>query len=356
MVNKSNLGKTEKYGGIAKSIQKTQQPEEPKITQEEILSTFARFGFPVNQRNHDDILFWSQKPKSDLNKLIDDLHKKREDINKQEDEQKKHETDRQRATQKNEDDKKTAIEAISHKQNLDKISMPRLSDTDISALFDEFGLPPQDPEFVRSHMPNDPKMIRNILSMQRKMSDDMLKKHSKNTVNAIPEIPKNQPMPMQTSAPMMGQGGPTQNSPIGMQGGMVGGDEPMTPFFIGDSAVVKIINPNNPNSHTLWLVNPQKKTLQPFLSEQAFENAFEDPEEAQKAIITLSSKDLGPGGVLNGFTPVKGNQGISNDGTVGNIEFSPAELKSHYNKPEDINGEQKSLSILDGLLGKINTQ
>jgi hypothetical protein len=196
-------------------------------------------------------------------------------------------------------------------------------------------------------------MIRNILSMQRKMSDDMMKKHSKNTVNAVPEIPKNQPTPNMAMAPSpnMGMGGPT---PMGMQGSMVGDEGPKTPFFIGESAIVKILNPNNPNDHTLWLVNPQKKTLQPFLSQKAFENAFDNPQEAEDSITVISMKELGPGGSLENFTPLQGNKGVKEDGSVEKVDFSPHELKNHYGKPEDAVGENKAMSILDGVFNNMN--
>ena len=339
MQNKANLGKTSKYSDVVKSIKDTQTPEEPRITPEQVISAFRSFGFEPNERNHNDIGYWTMRGQSEGVKLMEELHKRRMDINNAEDEAKKRESD----TQKEQED------ALAE-QNKSKTTLPRLSDQDINALFDEYGLPAPDPEWARSHLPNDPKKIRSILEMQRKTADDMMKKEAKNAVNTIPEVPKNQSM---TSAPspMMGMGGPT---PVGMQGGMTQDDSPVTPFFIGDHALVRITNPNNPNSSTTWLVDAKKKVLRPFMSDQAFQNAFDDPQAAEKAVVTLSSKDLGPGGALEGFTPLQAEKGVNNDGSMEHIEFSPAELKNHYGKQEDLAGENKSLSMLDGIFGNIN--
>lgn len=352
MTPKSSVGKTNKYSNVAKAVRGDKPQEEPRITHDQVVAAFRSFGFEPNERNHNDIGYWTMKGQSEGVKLMEELHKRRMEINKKEDDDNKSQTEREKAAQKVDDDKKAARETIENRQHIDKAAMPRLSDEDINALFDEYGLPAPDPEWARNHLPNDPKKIRSILEMQRKTADDMLKKHSKNTVNAIPETPK------MSGAPMQGRGGPMppmpQSGPMDMQAGMVPDDSPATPFFIGESAVVRITSPTNPNSSTLWLVDPKKKVLQPFMSEAAFQNAFEDPEEAEKSIITISAKELGKGGSLEGFTPVKGDQGVSNDGTVGSIEFSPAQLQNKYGKPADPIAENKALSSLDGVLGSLN--
>jgi hypothetical protein len=170
------------------------------------------------------------------------------------------------------------------------------------------------------------------------------------------ETPKAQNMLMQqTVAPMMGMGGPTQG-PMSMQGDMSGGDQPQTPFFIGDHAVVRITNQDNPNNSTIWLIDVKKKVLRPFMSEKAFENAFEDPEEAQKSVITISTKELTPGGVLDGFKPLQATQGVNDDGSMEPIEFSPSQLQNRYGKQSDPNAENKTLSMLDGFLGSMSNQ
>ena len=345
--------KTKRYSGVVKSVQKTQPAEEPRITQEQVTRAFESFGFTPNERNHNDIAYWTMKGQSEGQKLIEELHKRRMEINTKEDEDKKSEEDRQKAAKKSEDEKKNAQESILNRQSIDKATMPRLSDEDIVALFDEYGLPAPDPEWARNHLPNDPKEIRVMLKMQRKMADDIFKKESKNTVNKIPETPKMGAAVPQQSAPMMGMGGPT--SPVGMQEGMMGENpQSTTPFFVGDNALIKITNPQNPNSGTLWLADKKQKVLRPIKSEKMLETMFEDPEEAMQSILTLSSQALGPGGVLEGFTPVGQDKGMQDDGSMPNIEFSPAQLKNHYGKAEDPDAENRALSILDGIVGHLN--
>ena len=110
----------------------------------------------------------------------------------------------------------------------------------------------------------------------------------------------------------------------------------------------------NPNSSTTWLVDTKKKVLRPFMSEEAFKNAFESPEEAEKAVITVSAKELGPGGSLEGFKPLQGEQGVKDDGSMDDIDFSPAQVERRYGKTSDPASENKALSMLDGVLGNIN--
>lgn len=357
MQPKSNVGKTNKYSNVAKAVRGDKAQEEPRITPEQVIAAFRSFGFEPNERNHNDIGYWTMKGQSEGVKLMEELHKRRMELNKQEDEHKKSQSERERAAQKAEDDKKTAHETIVNKQHIDKAAMPRLSDEDINALFDEYGLPAPDPEWARNHLPNDPKKIRSILEMQRKTADDLLKKHSKNTVNSMPETPKMPGSPMM-AAPMQGRGGPMpsmgQPGPMGMQAGMVPDDSPATPFFIGDHSIVRITNPTNPNASTLWLVDAKKKVLRPFLSEQAFQNAFENPEEAEKAVVTISTRELGKGGALDGFKPLQGSQGVNDDGSMEDIEYSPAQIQKRYGKPSDPTAENKALSMLDGVLGSVD--
>jgi hypothetical protein len=355
MNSRSSLGKTSKYSGVVKNVQGNKPPEEPRITQEQVVAAFKSFGFTPNERNHNDIGYWTMKGQSEGIKLMEELHKRRQDINKEEDDGKKAEAARNKAREDSLHKHEEVKQNILNKQTQDKIAMPRLSDEDIKALFDEYGLPTPDPEWARNHMPNDPKKVRSLLEVQRKMADDMIKKSAKNTVNALPETPKMAATPTGGAAPMpmMGQGGP---SPMGIQGSMTPDTSPATPFFIGDHSIVKIVNPNNPNQSTTWLVDSKKKVLRPFESEEAFQNAFEDPTAAEKAVITLTSKDLGPGGVLDGFTPLQNDKAVKSDGSMDNIDFSEGEIQQRYGQTGDPAAESRSLAMLDGLFGKINGQ
>ena len=326
MANKSIKGQTKKYSGLVKNVQNNNpkggsiQQEEPLITLDQVVKAFESFGFSPNERSQNDIGYWTTRPQSEGSKLIEELRNKRKGINDEED-----------------------------NDSISKKTKQRLSDQDIEALYDEYGLPTPDPEWARNNLPNDPTRIRSLLEMQRKMADDMLKKESKNAINSIPETPKNIPAaPVPTPMPMGGMGGP-----IDMQGGMMEEQDSISPFFIGDNVIVRITSPNNPNVSTIWLVDANKKVLRPFISEEAFKNAFENPEEAEKAVVTVSSKELAPGGSLEGFKPLNGKQGVNNDGSMDDIEFSPAQIKRHYNKQPDEMVENKAMSMLDGVIGKI---
>lgn len=354
MQSKSNTGKTNKYSNVVKGVKESKGPEEPRITQQQVIDAFRSFGFEPNERNHNDIGYWTTKGQSEGVKLMEELHKRRMELNQKEDDDINTEEERRRANEKVEEDKKRTEEEVVNRQNIDKTAMPRLSDEDINALFDEYGLPSPDPEWARNHLPNDPKKIRSILEMQRKTADEMLKKESKNTINTMPEVPKPGNMPMQ-GAPMRGMGGPV-STPMNMQGGMVPDDSPSTPFFVGDHALVKITSPMNPNSGTLWLVDKKKKVLRPIGSEKVLESAFEDPEEAKNSMIVLSSKALGPGGPLEGFTPLGIDKGLKEDGEMDEIEFSQGQLEKRYGKQSDPVSENKALSMLDGVLGNMGNQ
>lgn len=330
MASKSTEKEIKKYSGVADKVKETaskgkpqveakeQAPEEPRITKEQVVGAFQSFGFEPNERNQNDIGYWTTRPQSEGPKLMEELKKRRDEMNSKED-----------------------VDVESKK------ALPRLNDQEIKDLFDEYGFPAPDPEWARNTLPNDPQKIRSILDMQRKTTDDIAKKESLNKVNSIPEVPNNVQTPPMPAAPI---GSPMGISP---EGGMpMPGMEPMTPFFIGENALVRITNPNDPQTGTLWLADKNKKVLRPLLSEQALENAFENPEVAKQSIVTLSSQALGPGGPLEGFTLLDKGKGIKEDGTMGKIDFSPHQLQKKYGKEEDPRAENKALSMIDGLMGK----
>jgi hypothetical protein len=130
---------------------------------------------------------------------------------------------------------------------------------------------------------------------------------------------------------------------------------PSIPFFVGDHALVHIKNGPDSQAGTTWLVDAKKKVLRPFASEQAFNSAFKDPEEARKAIVGISSKELGPGGVLEGFTLLKNDKSIKHDGTMDKVDFSPHQISKKYVKTSDPQAESKALTILDSLMGSLKT-
>lgn len=328
MATKSAQNKIKQYSGVAKTVkdktvkneeknktnQTQQKIEEPKITHEQVVNIFKSFGFEPNSENN-DIGYWTSRGQSESTKLVEELYNKRKELNSQKE-----------------------VEGQTKK------TLPRLSDEDILSLYDEYGLPTPDPEWVRNHMPNDTVKLRSLLETQRKITDDSIKskfdakKQMNNTMMGQNQVPS-------------GMGGPVQLPPTVGEQNINNGKT--TPFFIGDHSLVKITNPSNPNASTIWLVDAKKKVLRPFLSQKAFENAFENPQEAENAVVTVSSTALGPGGVLEGFTPLKGQKGVKEDGSMDNIEFSPAQIQRRYGKKQDENAENKALSMLDGVFSKL---
>lgn len=342
-MSKSQLGQTNKYSGVQNSVKNSQQQEEPNISPEQVTQAFKSFNLPMNDRGMNDLGYWTMKKQSDGTKLMEELRKRRTEINSKEDESRK------------------AQEAI-HKS---KQTLPRLSDNEINSMYDEYGLPSPDPEWARNHLPNDPTKIRSILETHRKMTDDMLKKHAKNAINAIPDVPKMTAtsgmapaMPMNTPSSYSGQGGPNPSMGMpnihGMSSPMGSGAGRVSPFFVGDNSVVRIVNPNNPNASTLWLIDSKKKILRPFMSEQSFHNAFEDSKAAQDSITTLSSQELGQGGVLDGFKPMTGQYGIKDDGSMDTIDYTPGQIQKRYGQPSNPPAENKALTMIDGILGHLS--
>ena len=362
MASKSTEKEIKKYSGLAKKTKdiannkekpnenkeekvktKEQVPEEPKITKEQVVSIFKSFGFKPNEKNN-DIAYWTTRPRSEAPKLIEELKKRRDEINKKKEEE---------------------IES--------KETLPRLSDDEIAKLFDEYGFPAPDPEWARNTLPNDPQKIRSILDVQRKNADEMIKQKTTPPPEQMPPSKGTPVMPSgagkgtpvmpsgagasgmtpKTPAPMTGMGGPTGGP---MEVLMDEEGVKKKPFFVGDHSIVRIVNPSNPQNSTTWLVDAKKKALRPFMSDRAFQNAFEDPMEAEKAVITISSKELGPGGVLEDFELLKGKDGVRDDGSMDKIEFSPAQIKNNYGKPIDPVEDMKAMQTLDSLFGLINKQ
>jgi len=349
MSSKSATDKIKNYSSVASNVKNSskstsqQTPEEPRITPEQVVAAFEHFNIPINQRGHNDITYWTTKSQStDGPKLIEELHKRRTEINNKEDERNKESESKQKMI------------------NDSKSTLPRLSDNELSALFDEYGLKAPDLEWARNFLPNDPQKVRKILEMQRKMSDDLLKKEAKNRVNTVPEaMPQGQGMQQQMPQQMAQQSQPMQamggiGGPLNMMDPSVQVGAAVTPFFIGDFALVKLSNPQNPNHGTLWLVDKKKKVLRPITSEAAIETAFEDPEAAKRSITTLSSQALGPNGALKGFTPLTQEKGLRDDGTMDKIDFSQSQIQNHYGKQENPEAEGKALSMLDGVFGQLN--
>lgn len=127
-----------------------------------------------------------------------------------------------------------------------------------------------------------------------------------------------------------------------------------TPVFVGKSALVRLINGNDPSTATIWLVDSTNKTLRPFVSEDQFDSLFDNPEQAKKAVTTLPADELGPGGLLADFHVLDHQYGVQDDGSMKNVPFSPAQVQARYGKPINEEGETKAVSALDGLFSQID--
>ena len=125
------------------------------------------------------------------------------------------------------------------------------------------------------------------------------------------------------------------------------------PIFVGKSALVRLVNGEDINTATIWLVDPANKTLRPFVSEEQFDKFFDNPQQALKAVVTLSSDELSAGGILDGYKVLDSSYGINPDGSMKDVSFSPSQLQDRYGQPLNEPGEQKSVQIMDQLLGSM---
>jgi len=126
-----------------------------------------------------------------------------------------------------------------------------------------------------------------------------------------------------------------------------------TPIFIGKSALIRLVNESDQDSTSLWLVDSTNKTLRPFMDESQFDNLFDNPAEAQRAVVKLSSNELGEGGILEDYEVLNNEYGIGPDGSMKEIEFSPYQLGQRYGQPVDDGAENKAVSALDKLFSSM---
>lgn len=129
-----------------------------------------------------------------------------------------------------------------------------------------------------------------------------------------------------------------------------------TPVFIGKSALVRLVNAEDQNTSSLWFIDSTNKTLRPFMDESKFDDMFDNPQEAQKAVVTLSSNELGDGGILQDYEVLDNEYGIEPDGKMKPIDFSSHQLGQRYGQPVDEVSETKAVSALDQLFSAMGEQ
>lgn len=128
------------------------------------------------------------------------------------------------------------------------------------------------------------------------------------------------------------------------------------PIFVGKSALVRLQNESDPNLSTIWLVDSSNKTIRPFVSEDKFETMFESPEQAHRAVVSLSSDELSEGGMLGDFHILGSDYGVGPDGSMKDVPFSPSQIQSRYGKPINEDGENRAVTALDSLVAGLGAQ
>lgn len=128
------------------------------------------------------------------------------------------------------------------------------------------------------------------------------------------------------------------------------------PIFIGKSALVRLHNENDPTTSTIWLVDSDNKTLRPFVSEDKFDQMFDNPTQAHNAVVTLPASELSPAGILGDFHVLNGEYGVKTDGSMKNVPYSPSQIQSRYGKPINEEGEDKAVTALDGLVSGLGAE
>lgn len=126
-----------------------------------------------------------------------------------------------------------------------------------------------------------------------------------------------------------------------------------TPIFVGKSALVRLVNGDDPSTATIWLVDTTNKTLRPFVSEDQFDQLFDNPDQAKKSITTLSADELGPNGLLGEFHVLDNQYGVKKNGSMKTVPFSPSQIQQRYGKPIDPSAENNAVSQLDGMFSQL---
>lgn len=139
---------------------------------------------------------------------------------------------------------------------------------------------------------------------------------------------------------------------------------PRDVFFRGRYALIRFEEDPGPgDTSTVWLVDTKKKTLRPFLSDDAFNAYYKGSttvkDEDKKGTIKSVPLDyLAPDGPLRNFRMLQDNDGIGGDGSFPQEfaeDIDETKLENKYGQTENPEAEQTAIQILDGLLAKVKT-
>ena len=122
------------------------------------------------------------------------------------------------------------------------------------------------------------------------------------------------------------------------------------PVFVGDTALIKIINKEGDPTGTIWLADNRRKTLRPFASEEFFGDLFDNPEQAIASITTVTADDLTDDGLFGDFDVLDAKYGVHQSGEMKPVQFSKHTLNQRYGKPYNENAVNNAVRQLDGML------
>lgn len=126
-----------------------------------------------------------------------------------------------------------------------------------------------------------------------------------------------------------------------------------TPIFTGKTALIRFTNPGQLESSSIWLAEKGPKTIRPFVSEEFFDSMFASPEQAKRAVVTMSSDELAPGGVFGDFEVLDEEYAVKEDGSMKPLQFSNAQVQKRYGQPIDPEAENNALASLDSMIGQM---
>ena len=126
-----------------------------------------------------------------------------------------------------------------------------------------------------------------------------------------------------------------------------------TPIFAGKTALIRFVNAGDSNSSSIWLAERDPKVIRPFVTEEFFDSMFANPQQAQKAVVTMSSDELGPEGLFKDFKVLDEEHAVQPDGSMKPLQFSPSQIQKRYGQEINPEAENQAVTSLDGMLGQL---
>lgn len=297
----------DKYNGIKNTVKKTmEEKEEPKIPSYGIVNAFKTFGLNAPEG---EVLYWSNQPQKNISKMLTDIRK----------------------VKKNEDEKKSVETERSSK-------MSPLTDEQIYALYDEYGLSKPNPVWVRKNLPNDEEKIRKYLEIEFNHKNNLRKKELSNSL-------KQETMIQQV--PYTGQ--LYKNDGTGSPLNMEEEDNEYNPYHLSSKSLCKVSGDN-----TIWLIDSGKKTIKPFTSRKAFinyfkgkDNNFERVSEAEEGIKEITSKQFNS--LIKNYKFYQMNHAIKEDGQGAAEDafyVNPTDISNNYGKTINTNTLNTAISYI----------